>query len=54
MTQLLVPKSPCVSKKSGGWGCGSEQAHLKTKLYHVYLYVIVAFYAKICNNRMDL
>ncbi len=29
MTQLLVPKSPYVWKKLGGWGCGSEQAPLK-------------------------
>ncbi len=27
-TQILVPKSPCVWKNLGGWGCGSEQAPL--------------------------
>ncbi len=31
MTQLLVLKSPCVWKKLGGWGCGSEQAPLINK-----------------------
>ena len=31
MTQVLVPKSPYVWKKFGGWGYGSEQAPLNCK-----------------------
>ncbi len=36
MTQLLVPKSPYVWKKLGGWGCGSEQAPLMMKYDFFY------------------
>ena len=54
MTQLLVPKSPYVLKKLGGWGCGSEQAHLtiSSKMWKIKMYQNLKTVANVAVNEV--